>query len=119
MAGSLTLSGMADGLLSGQVTFGPSTMAGKVANSEILNIELVANTDYVVKVPSEAVAFGVFFTFEATSAPELKLGSNLSATATGFPVPAQGFACLPLYLGTTELKFKAVSPPPVFQLAFV
>ena len=119
MAGSMNLTGMADGLLIGQVTIGPSTVSGKEAISEVINIELVANTDYSVKVPASAVQFACIFTFEPTNPAEVKLGSNLSATTTGFPVLAQGFLSLPIASGTTELKFRSASPPPVFQLVFV
>jgi hypothetical protein len=110
---------MADGLLAGQVTLGPWFMAGKEAISEILNITLTANTDYVVPVPNAAVAFACSFTFEGEAAPEMKLGSNLNATTGGFPVKAEGFLILPLAAGTTELRFRAATAPPVFQLAFI
>lgn len=119
MSGSLTLGGMADGLLIGQVTVGPATMAGAESISEVINCELVANTDFVVKVPVNARAFACIFTFSGESPPELKLGSNLSATSTGFATTAQGFLALPLYSGITELKFKAAAVPPVFQVVFI
>lgn len=119
MAGSLTLAGMADGLLAGQVIIGPNTMSGKEAISEVLNVELAANVDTVVKVPSQAVAFACVFTFQGETGSELKLGSNLSVTTTGFPVKAEGFLALPLASGTTELKFRAASPPATFQLFFI
>lgn len=119
MAGTLTLGGMADGLLIGNVDIGPASMNGKRAIGEIIEVVLETNVDYVIKVPSEAEAFAVMFTFSASSKPEVKIGSNLSATATGFPVPAQGFMALPIYTGTTELKFKAPTPPGAFQLVFI
>jgi len=119
MAGSLTLAGMADGLLIGQVTVGPNTMTGAESISEVINCELATNVDFVVKVPTNARAFACMFTFGGEAPPELKLGSNLSATSTGFVTTAQGFLALPLTTGVTELKFKAPSPPPVFQLVFI
>lgn len=118
MAGTLTLGGMADGLLVGQETIGPLSMNGKRAIGKIEEVTLEANVDYVVKVPSEAVAYAVTFTF-ASSAPEVKVGSNLVTTANGMPIPAQGFMAAPVVSGMTELKFKAVSPPSVFQLVFI
>jgi hypothetical protein len=119
MAGSLTLGGMADGLLAGQITIGPSTIAGKAANSEMLNVELVANIDTVVKVPPEAVAFAVLFTFAATSPAEVKIRTNLNNADVGLPVPASGWLQMPVASGVTELKFKAASPTAFFQLVFV
>jgi hypothetical protein len=110
---------MADGLLAGQVTLGPWSMSGKEAISEVLNVTLTANVDYAVQVPSAAVAFACSFTFEGEAGPELKLGSNLNPTTGGFPVKAEGFMVLPLASGVTELKFRAATAPPVFQLAFI
>lgn len=119
MSGSLTLGGMADGLLSGQSTFGPSTITGNESISETINVELTANIDYTIKVPGAAVAFACFFTFQGQSGVELKLGSNLNATTGGFPVKAEGFLALPVAPGVTELKFRSATPPPTFQLVFI
>ena len=65
------------------------------------------------------MAFACAFTYNGEPGAELKLGSNLSATSTGFVLSAQGFCALPLASGVTELKFKSATPPPVFQLTFV
>jgi hypothetical protein len=119
MAGSLTAGGMADGLLIGQVTLGPWSMSGKESISEVLSVTLTANVDFVVAVPSSAVAFACSFTFEGEAGPEMKLGSNLNPTTAGFPVKAEGFMVLPIASGVTELKFRAASAPPIFQLAFI
>lgn len=119
MAGQLTLGGLADGLLIGELVIGPSTMAGTEAISEVFNVELAANVDYVVKVPAGAKAFACVFTFSGEPGPELKLGSNLSATTTGFATVAQGFLAFPVYSGVTELKFKSAAPPPTFQVTFI
>ena len=119
MAGSLTLGGMSDGLLSGQSTFGPNTVNGKRAIGETLEVTLEANVDYTVKIPSEAVQWAAFFPFTGSIAAEVKVGSNLVATASGMPVLAQGHVSVPLASAITELKLKSASPPPAFQLVFV
>ncbi len=119
MAGSLTVGGMSDGLLVGQVTVGPNTMSGKRQIGDLVEITLEANVDYVVKVPSEAVAFVVVFTFTGTAPGEVKLRTNLNNADTGLPILSQGWFALPLYTGVTELKFKAASPPQPFQLSFI
>lgn len=118
MAGSLTLGGMSAGQLAGSMTLGPATVTGKTIGSEVIEITLEANVDFAVKIPPEKTQWAVFFTF-ASSAPEVKVGSNLVTTANGMPVPAQGFVSAPIVSGMTELKFKAVSPPSVFQLVFI
>lgn len=119
MSGSLTLGGMADGLLIGQVTVGPSTVSGKAAISEIINCELSPNADFVIKVPPEAVQFACVFTFGGEGAPSVALRTNLNSGDAGLPIPAQGWCSLPVASGVTELRFKASSPPPVFQLTFI
>jgi len=119
VSGSLTLGGMADGLLIGQVTVGPSTVSGKAAISEIINCELTPNVDFVVKVPPEAVQAAGIFTFGGEQATEVTLRTNLDSADGGLPMAAQGFFSFPLYSGVTELRFRAASPPPVFQLTFV
>jgi hypothetical protein len=93
-------------------------MNGKQAISEIINVELAANVDSSFKVPPEAVAYAVSFSFVGSPA-EVKLGSNLSATATGLVVNAQGFVALPLGSGVTEVKFRSTGTPPTFQLIFI
>jgi len=119
MAGSITVGGMAAGLLVGEIRIGPATMVGKSAISEIFNLELTSNVDKVVVVPNEAVAFCVVFTFSGTEPTELKVRTNLDNADTGFPIPASGFFAAPLLSTVTELKFKAATPPAVFQLVFV
>jgi hypothetical protein len=119
MAGSLTLGGMADGLVAGQVTVGPSTMTGKQAISEVINLELEANVDKKIAVPPEAVAFAFLFTFTGSEGPEVKLRTNKNEADGGFPLIAQGWGAMPLAAGIKELIFKAATAPKLFQLVFV
>lgn len=119
MAGSLTLGGMADGLLIGQVTVGPNTVSGKAAISEIINCELAPNTDFVVKVPGEAVQVAGIFTIGGEQASQVTLRTNLDSADGGLPMVAQGFFSIPLASGVTELRFRAVSPPNTFQIVFI
>ena len=118
MAGSLTLGGMVAGLPSGNMDFGPASVNGKRTIGDVIEVLLEANVDYVVKIPSEAKQWAVFFV-TASSAAEIKVGSNLVTTTNGMPVAAQGFASNPVPSGMTELKFKSPSPPSSFQLAFI
>jgi hypothetical protein len=111
--------GMADGLLIGQVTVGPSTVSGKAAISEVINVELASNVDFVVKLPPESAQFAGVFTFTGENSTEVKLRTNLNPTDTGLPIPAQGWFSIPVYGGVTELKFKASAVPPVFQLTVI
>jgi hypothetical protein len=119
MAGSLTLGGMADGLLIGQVTVGPNTVSGKAAISEIINCELAPNTDFVVRVPGEAVQVAGIFTIGGEQVSQVTLRTNLDSGDTGLAMLAQGFFSLPLASGVTELRFRAVSPPDTFQVIFI
>ena len=120
MAGSLTLGGMADGTLSGNYDYGPLTVAGKRVISEVREVVLEANVDYSIKVPSEAVQWAAFFTFPGTgSGGEVKVGSNVASTTAAIGFPAQGFKSEPILSSTTELKFRAPSPPAAFNVVFV
>lgn len=119
MAGSLTLGGIADGLLIGQVTIGPNTVSGKAAIGEVINCELTPNVDFVIKVPSEAVQFACIFTFAGEGATAVSFRTNLNSSDTGFPIPAQGWCSMPVASGVTELRLKAPSPPPLFQITFI
>ena len=118
MSGSLTLGGMCDGLNSGEIVVGPTSVNGKRVIGSLTEVNMEANVDYVVKVPTEAVQWFMCFG-TASSAPELKVGSNLVTTTNGMPIAAQGFASCPLYSSVTELKLKATSAPVAFQLGFV
>ena len=119
MAGSLTLGGMADGLLIGQITVGPSTINGKENIGEVINATLEANVDFVVKVPAGAVAWACVFTFKGEAPGEVKVRTNLNNADTGMPIGTEGFAAQRLASGVTELKFKSASPPSIFQLTFI
>ena len=120
MAGTLTLGGMSDGVLVGEIVIGPNSINGNRAIGDVLEITLEANVDYTVKVPSEAQAFAVIFSYgKGGTAGEVKVGSNLVATANGFPIPSESWFGGRLWSGITELKFKAASPPAAFNLVFV
>ena len=118
MAGSLTLGGMADNTAAGNLDYGPSTVNGKRVIGQINEVKLEANVDLVLKVPSEAVQWAAFFS-TASSAPEVKVGSNLITTANGMPVASQGHLSVPIYSSVTELKFKAATPPEPFFVIFI
>lgn len=119
MSGTLSLVGMADGLLIGNVDVGPVTTNGKRVIGEILEVQLEANVDYVVKIPSEAVSYALVFTFSTVTPGEIRVGSNLVATASGMPVATTSWFKTDVPSGMTELKFKASAPPAAFQLIFI
>ena len=118
MAGTLTLGGMADNTSAGNFDFGPSSVNGKRVIGQITEVKLESNVDFVIKVPSEAVQWAAFFGV-GSSAPEVKIGSNLITTTNGMPVAAQGHISIPLYSGITELKFKGGTVPEPFLVVFV
>ncbi len=119
MAGTLTLGGQSDGLLSGGMVFGPSSINGRRAIGYDTEVLLVANVDYSIVLPTEAVAYAVWFTFGGEATGEIKIGSNLVATSSGMPVKAEGFFAAPIASTMTELKFKSASPPAAFQVSII
>lgn len=116
MAGTLTISGMAAGLLTGQKTIGPITMTGNQVIGQITDLTLAAG-DNTIQVPSGATA--VLIELGATNTSELKLRTNLDNTDGGAPFGPTGFVVWPLYTGTTSLIINAASSGGTIELSFI
>jgi hypothetical protein len=104
MAGTLTISGLSTGLLTGEKVIGPLTMTGAATIGEIEDISLIAG-DTTIPVPTGAVAYLVGFPSSNTSV--VKLRSSLNAADAGLPLGPTGFAVLPLAPGTTSIVVNA------------
>lgn len=78
MAGTLTLSGLAAGLLSGQKVIGPYTVTGTATVGTVLDATL-ASGDNTFAIPSGATAVAVFVSSANTAV--LKVGFAASPTA--------------------------------------
>lgn len=116
MAGTLTISGLATGLISGQNIIGPVSMTGVSTEGERLDVTLVSG-DNTIAVPSGAVAALVVISSSNTS--ELKLRTNLNSGDGGTPLGATGFAVWPLYAGTTSLILYAVAGGGSVEVVFI
>lgn len=118
MAGQLQIVGAWIGAAGGKGQWEVPTASGTKAMPEVRDILLVANTDFKVAVPAEAVAWSV--SFQATgSAAEVKVRTNLNSGDAGLPISSLAGAKMDLVSGTTELIFKSPNPPVVFQIFFV
>ncbi len=118
MANQLTLSGGFTGAPAGAATIGPSTVTGTKAQPEIVNVELEAAVEKKVAVPPEAGQWAVMFQFVSGTPPTVTIKTNVAGDGV-MSVPALGYVSAGIVGACTELAFKAVSAPKVFQLVFV
>jgi hypothetical protein len=93
MAGTLTVSGLVAGLVSGEKVIGPETMVGATTIGQIDDVVLISDDNTVV-VPSGAVA--VVIVFPSSNAAACRLRSSGDASDAGLPVGPQGFAAFPV-----------------------
>jgi hypothetical protein len=119
MSGTLTTSGMAAGLLSGQKTIGPQTMVGINPVGTITDITL-ASGDNTIAVPAGAeTATAVLIVFPTTNAAELKIRTNLNSADGGLPVGLLGYMVFPLYAGTTAIVVNAAAASGILEATFI
>lgn len=117
MAGTMTLTGLASGLLSGSKDIGPYTMSGEAEIGQITDVTL-ATGDNTFTVPSGAVAVAIFV--PSTNTAELKVRTNLNSGDAGLPVnPSGPWAAWPLYTGTTSVIVNAASGGATIELTFI
>lgn len=99
MAGRLTVTGVAQGLLSGSKVIGPVAIAGTAVIGTILDAALIVG-DTTLAVPTGAVACLIVL---PTSTAAIKVRTNLNSGDTGLPIAPTGFLVLPIAAGTTSL----------------
>lgn len=117
MAGTLTLSGLACGLASGEQIIGPNTMAGGAIIGAIIPVTLVTG-DNTVSVPPLAVAVAVFV--PSTNTAEIKVRTNLNSFEAGLPInPSGPWFAWPLYTGTTSVILNAASGGATISVVFI
>lgn len=114
MAGTLTVAGLASGLLSGEKTIGPITMVGSAAIGEIRDLSL-ASGDNSVPVPAGATAVVIA---APAGTGTLTLRTNLNAADGGLPFGPAGWLAMPLIAGTTSLILGASSSTSV-EISFI
>jgi hypothetical protein len=119
VAGTLTVTGMSAGLLTGQKVMGPMTMVGNTAIGGIIDAALVeGNNDFLV--PAGAV--GLLINLGMACAATVLLRSNLNSGDAGFPIgpyPNVGWTALPLVTGTTEIILNASVAVSAIELSFI
>jgi hypothetical protein len=116
MAGTLTIGGLAAGLLTGQKVIGPVTMTGSAVIGTVTDLTL-ASGDNTIAVPAGATA--VMIELPASSVVELKLRTNLNSSDAGTPFGPSGFVVLPVYSGTTSLIVNAASGGGTIEASFI
>jgi len=104
MSGTLTVTGLATGLLSGEKVIGPITMSGTATVGEVRDLVL-APGDNTIPVPAGATAAVVVLA--ATSGITFSLRTNLNSTDAGLPFGPTGWSAIALASGTTSLILNA------------
>lgn len=116
MAGTLTVGGLASGLLTGQKIIGPLTDTGSATVGQVTDLSL-ASGDNTLSVPAGATH--VLIELPATNALELKIRSNLNASDGGLPIGPTGWVKVPLFTGTTSLIINAAGSTGTIEATFI
>lgn len=116
MAGTLTVGGLAAGLLTGEKVIGPLTDTGSAVVGQIIDIPL-ASGDNTISVPTGATH--VLIELPATNALQLKIRTNLNSGDAGMPIGPTGWVKLPLYTGTTSVIINAAGSSGVAEATFI
>lgn len=115
MAGTLTVTGLATGLLSGEKVIGPITMSGQATVGEIRDVNLTAG-DNTIPIPAGATAAVVVV--QPTSGITFTLRTNLNSTDAGLPFGPTGWSVLSLASGITSLILNASAQASV-EVSFI
>ena len=116
MAGTLTINGLAAGLVTGEKIIGPITDSGSAVVGQITDLTL-SSGDNTVTVPTGATH--VLIVVGSTNTVQLKLRTNLNSGDGGTPFGPTGFVKWPLYTGTTSLIINAASGGATIELSFI
>jgi hypothetical protein len=117
MAGSLTISGLAAGLVSGQKIIGPNTMVGSATVGQVTDYTLTTG-DNTFTVPTGAYAVAVFL--PSTNSSAITVRTNLDSGDTGLAVnPVGPWFVWPFASGTTSLILHAAAGGAVIELSFI
>lgn len=122
MSGTLTLTGMAAGLPSGEQILGPVTMTGVsiVTGLEGANLA-VGDNAFPIPAGSLVTAVAIFLGTGGVAAT-VKLRTNLNSGDAGLPITpfsSIGFAAFPLSPGTTEVILNASAMVVSVAVAFI
>ena len=119
MGGTLTVTGMSAGLLTGEKVIGPITITGNSAIGTIIDAAL-SSGDNSFAVPTGAVA--VLINLGLGPTPTVKVRTNLNTGDGGLeiaPFASIGWAVFPLVSGTTTLILNASGALSAVELSFI
>lgn len=105
MAGTLTVTGLAAGLASGEKIIGPLTATGTALISTIVSSTL-ASGDNTFSVPDGAVAALIVFPTAITATVKVRLNSDTGG-CTVAPVSSNSYATIPLISGCSSIILNA------------
>lgn len=119
MAGTLTVSGMAAGLVSGEKLIGPVTTTGDNVIGQIDDATLNSG-DNTFSVPSGAIKVAIFLS--SAPAVTVKIRTNLNSADAGLPIaPVSGtpWFVMDLVTGVTEIILNSSGSLPEVELTFI
>lgn len=119
MSGTLTVTGMSAGLLTGQKVIGPLTITGNDAIGQITDASL-AEGDNDFTIPTGAVAVLVYLGI--TPGVTVKVRTNLNSGDGGLeiaPYSSIGWTVFPLVSGTTTVILNASAALTSMELSFI
>lgn len=116
MAGTLTVTGLAAGLLSGEKVIGPLTLTGSALIGTILD-EPLAVGDNTLAVPEGAAACLIVLPSANTSV--LRLRTSTNPADTGVPFGPSGWLVLPIASGVTSLIINTASQVAGIEVSFI
>ena len=100
MAGTLTVTGLSDDLMSGEKITGPLTMTGSATIGTITDEPLAVGAN-TLPVPAGATAVLIVIPQGQTANLQVKTSAN--ASDAGLPIGHAGWAVFPLVAGVTSL----------------
>lgn len=117
MPGTMTISGLSQGLLSGAKTIGPVTMSGINTVGSITDVTLsTGDNTFAVPVGAEGVA--IFVSATNTAALTVRTSGNL--LDTGMPInPAGPWMAFPFVSGTSSIVIHAAAGGAGVELTFI
>jgi hypothetical protein len=117
MAGTLTTSGLAAGLLAGEEILGPLTMTGVSPIGTMIEVTL-ASGDNTITLPTGVTVTAVLLVLPTTNAATLNVRTNLD-TGTGCTVGLLGYMVFPVPVTASSVIVNASAASGILAAKFI
>lgn len=116
MAGTLTITGNEQGLLSGGKTIGPNTYTGSATVGQVTDVTLTTG-DNTLTVPTGASY--VYIVVSSGNTAVLKVRTSANSADAGLSLGTQGPGVFPLPTGVTSVIVNAASGGGTIEATFI